>query len=183
MTEFVTVDGVVEDPGGAERSPHGGWAFRFRRGEAGDRFKRDELMAAEAQLLGRVTYQGFAAAWPSRTDQDGFADRMNRMPKYVVSSTLDNPSWTNTTVLRGLDEVAKLKEGPGGDLLVHGSPTLVRSLARRGLVDQYRLMVFPLLAGGGIRLFGEADAATPLRLVEANPVGDEGVLTLVYEPA
>src|ERR687888_1395829 len=101
VTEFVSLDGVMEDPGGAEDYKHGGWTFEFNRGEEGDRFKLDELREAEAQLLGRVTYEGFAAAWPSRTDEAGFADKMNTMPKYVVSTTLSDPTWTNTTVLGG----------------------------------------------------------------------------------
>src|SRR5215210_2118566 len=113
VTQFVSVDGVIEDPGGSENFDRGGWAFQFDRGEEGNKFKLDEVFDAGAHLLGRVTYEGFAEAWPDRTDEMGFAERMNSMPKYVVSSTLDNPAWNNTTVLKGdvADEVAKLKEG------------------------------------------------------------------------
>src|SRR3954451_6310059 len=107
VTEFVTLDGVMEDPGGAEGTPFGGWAFTFERGEAGNRFKLEELMAADAQLLGRKTYEGFAKAWPSMTDEAGFADKMNSMPKYVVSTTLSDPTWSNTTVI-GLEDIDDL---------------------------------------------------------------------------
>ena len=129
VTEFVTLDGVIEDPGGSEQSPVGGWAFRFERGEAGDRFKLDELEASDAQLLGRVTYEGFAAAWPGR-DAGEFGEKMNAMPKFVVSSTLTDPTWNNTTVLGGdlRAEVAALKERHDGDILVAGSATLVQGL-------------------------------------------------------
>src|SRR3954464_142134 len=123
VTEFVTLDGVMEDPGGAEGTPFGGWAFKFERGEAGSRFKFDELMAADAQLLGRKTYHGFAKAWPSMTDEQGFADKMNSMPKYVVSSTPQDPTWPTTTVI-GLEEIEDLE----GNLLVAGSHQLVQTL-------------------------------------------------------
>jgi dihydrofolate reductase len=180
VSEFVAVDGVVEDPGGAEEFDRGGWAFRFERGEEGDRFKLDEVMAAEALLLGRVTYEGFAAAWPSRTGS--FADKFNTMPKYVVSSTLRDPEWSNSTVI-GLDDVAGLRERHTGEILVNGSARLVQALVEQGLVDEYRLMVFPVLLGAGKRLFGDAGAATALRLVEAMPVGPDGVVILTYRPA
>src|SRR3989449_4563674 len=141
VTEFVSLDGVMEDPGGAEDYRHGGWSFEFSRGEEGDKFKLDETMSAEAQLLGRVTYVGFAEAWPSREGE--FADKFNTMPKYVVSSTLENPEWNNSTVLKGdlADEVARLKEAHEGDIVVHGSAQLAQALIERDLVDELRLMV------------------------------------------
>jgi len=185
VTEFISLDGVMEDPGGAEEYEHGGWSFKFDRGEDGDRFKIDELMAADAQLLGRVTYQGFAKAWPGMAGSP-FAEKMNAMPKYVVSSTLteDEADWNNSTVI-GDDvagQVARVKELLSGDLLVAGSAQLVRSLARDGLVDEYRLMVFPLVLGTGKRLFGEGTPRTTLRLLASDPVGPDGVFVLTYEP-
>src|SRR3989442_2827023 len=146
VTEFVSLDGVMEDPGGAEDYRHGGWSFEFSRGEEGDKFKLDETMSAEAQLLGRVTYEGFAEAWPSRDGE--FADKFNTMPKYVVSSTLDDPQWTNTTVLK-FEDVAALRASVDGDIVVHGSARLVQSLLEHDLVDEVRLMVFPVVLGTG----------------------------------
>jgi dihydrofolate reductase len=182
VTEFVSLDGVMEDPGGAEDFRHGGWAFEFSRGEEGDQFKLDETLASEALLLGRLTYEGFAAAWPSRDGE--FADKFNSMPKYVVSSTLDSPDWSNTKVLNGdvKEEVAKLKDEQSGDIVVHGSAQLVQALLEEGLVDELRLMVFPVVLGSGKRLFGETGDKKPLRLVDARTVGD-GVSILVYQPA
>src|SRR5918912_4039949 len=144
VTEFISLDGVIEDPGGGEDFERGGWAFQFERGPDGDKFKLDELMAADLLLLGRRTYEGFAAAWPSRTDEVGFAEKMNSMPKYVVSTTLREPEWQNTTVI-GVDEIATLKEPYDGDILVNGSAQLVQALVERDLVDEWRLMVFPVL--------------------------------------
>jgi dihydrofolate reductase len=182
VTEFVSLDGVMEDPGGAEDYKHGGWTFEFNRGEDGDRFKLDELREAEAQLLGRVTYEGFAAAWPSMSDEVGFAERMNSMPKYVVSSTLGEPTWSNSTVLRGdvADEVSKLKQQVGGAILVAGSARLVQALLEHDLVDELRLMVFPVVLGTGKRLFGETSDKKRLRLAESRTVGDDGVAILTY---
>src|SRR3954453_17035066 len=130
VSQFITLDGVAEDPGGAEDFDRGGWAFEFSRGDEGDKFKLDEVMAADALLLGRVTYEGFAAAWPGRTDDMGFADKMNSMPKYVVSESLESADWNNSHIVRGdvAAEIAKLKEGDGGDILVAGSRTLARFL-------------------------------------------------------
>lgn len=184
VTEFVSVDGVMEDPGGGEQYDRGGWAFKFDRGEDGDRFKLDELMAADAQLLGRVTYEGFAAAWPSRADEVGFAEKMNTMPKYVVSSTLSDPEWANTTVLSGdlASEVSGLKERYSGDILLAGSAQLVQGLTREGLVDEYRLMVFPTVLGTGKRLFADPGEAKALKLTETKPVGSAGVIILTYAP-
>ena len=184
VTEFVSLDGVVEAPGGGEGFKHGGWSFEISRGEEGDKFKLDETLASEALLLGRVTYEGFAAAWPSRADEAGFADKFNSMPKYVVSSTLEDPEWNNSTVLKGDvgEEVAKLKQEQDGDIVVHGSPQLVQTLIEHDLVDEYRLMVFPVVLGSGKRLFGETTDKKSLRLVDSKVVGD-GVAILVYQPA
>jgi dihydrofolate reductase len=184
VTEFVSLDGVMEAPGGGEDYRHGGWSFEFERGAEGDKFKLDETMASEALLLGRRTYEGFAAAWPSRTDDAGFADKFNSMPKYVVSSTLENPGWNNTTVLRGdLDEdVAELKQRHEGDIVVHGSAQLAQALLERDLVDELRLMVFPVVLGTGKRVFGETTDKKPMQLADSKVVGD-GVAILVYRPA
>jgi dihydrofolate reductase len=176
VTEFITLDGVIEDPGGAEDAPFGGWAFRFDRGREGDAFKLDELRTADVQLLGRRTYEGFAAAWPSRSDPQGFAEKMNTMPKVVVSTTLENPSWSNTTVERDLSGIPALKEQHAGDILVAGSARLVQGLLGEGLVDELRLMVFPLVAGGGKRLFADGLPETAFGLVEARPAGATVIL-------
>jgi dihydrofolate reductase len=183
VTEFITVDGVVEDPGGSEGFERGGWAFDFDRGDEGDKFKLDELLEAEAQLFGRRTYDGFAAAWPSRTGE--FADRINKSPKYVVSGTLEEPPWENSTVISGdvAGEVSKLKAEPGGNILVAGSVQLVRTLLDNDLVDELRLMVFPVVLGKGKRLFDEGLGKSALKLVESRPVGPDGVVVLVYRPA
>ncbi len=180
VSEFVTLDGVMEDPGGAEGFDRGGWAFTFERGPEGDRFKLDELLDAEALLLGRVTYEGFAAAWPGRTDEVGFADKMNSMPKYVVSSTLRDPQWTNSTVLTGevAESVAKLKQDLSGDLLVAGSRTLVGALAEHDLVDEYRLMVFPVVLGAGKRLFADGPGPRPFTVVSTGQAGATVLLVL-----
>ncbi len=182
VTEFVSLDGVMEDPGGSENFKHGGWSFEISRGEEGDKFKLDEVFSSEALLLGRVTYEGFAAAWPSREGE--FADKFNSMPKYVVSSTLDEPEWNNSTVLKGdvAEEVRKLKQEQDGDIVVHGSAQLVQTLAENDLVDEFRLMVYPVVLGGGKRLFGETSDKKSLRLVDSKVVGD-GVAILIYEPA
>ena len=182
VSEFITLDGVVEDPGGAEDFDRGGWAFNFDRGPEGDTFKLDEVMASEALLLGRVTYEGFASAWPSRTDEVGFADKFNSMPKYVVSTTLEDPEWNNSTVIGGdvAEAVAALKREVDGDILVNGSVQLVRTLMEHDLVDKYRLMVFPTVLGAGKHLFGETSDAAALRLVDAKPAGE--TLILIYEP-
>lgn len=180
VTEFVSLDGVMEDPGGAEDFEYGGWTFEIDRGEEGNRFKLEETFEAEAQLLGRVTFEGFAEAWPSREGE--FADKFNQMPKYVVSSTLGEPEWNNSTVLRGdlAEDVAKLKQEVDGPILVAGSAQLVQGLLDRDLIDELRLMVFPVVLGSGKRLFGETGAKKPLRLVDSKVVGD-GVAILTYE--
>lgn len=179
VSEFVTVDGVFEDPGGGEGSPYGGWAFQFGRGPQGDKFKFDELMAAGALLLGRVTYEGFAAAWPQMTG-DAFGEKMNSMPKYVVSSTLSDPGWNNSTVI-DLDRVAALKDEVDGDLLLAGSGRLARALAERGLIDEYRLMVYPIVLGQGKRLFDGLGMSRKLRLVSSEPAGETVILTFQAE--
>jgi dihydrofolate reductase len=182
VTEFVSLDGVMEAPGGGENFKHAGWTFEINRGNEGDKFKLDETLSSEALLLGRVTYEGFAAAWPSREGE--FADKFNAMPKYVVSSTLQNPEWNNSTVLKGdvAEEVAKLREEQDGDIVVHGSARLVQTLVENDLVDELRLMVFPVVLGTGKRLFGDTSDKKPLRLVDSKVVGD-GVAILVYRQA
>jgi dihydrofolate reductase len=182
VSQFVTLDGVFEDPGGSESHEHGGWALQIERGPEGDKFKLDEVMGSDALLLGRVTYEGFAEAWPSR--EGDFADKFNTMPKYVVSTTLGEPTWSNSTVI-GDDvpgQVAKLREQEGGDILVTGSGRLVETLREHDLVDEYRLMVFPVVLGSGKRLFSDGVGKTQLRLVEAKPVGPDGVVILTYRP-
>src|SRR5882672_10842073 len=172
VTEFVSVDGVMEAPGGGEDYKHAGWTFKFNRGDEGERFKLEETFASEALLLGRRTYEGFAAAWPSVKGE--FGDRFNSMPKYVVSSTLDDATWNNSTVLKGdlVDEVSKLRQELDGDFVVHGSAQLVQALLENDLVDELRLMVFPVVLGGGKRLFGETGDMKTLRLVDSKTVGD-----------
>jgi dihydrofolate reductase len=183
VTEFVSVDGVFEDPGGAEGYEHGGWTFEYDRGDDGNKFKLDELMDADVQLLGRVTYEGFAEAWPSREGE--FADKLNNDPKYVVSTTLNNPEWQNTTVISGdvAGEIAKLKERTDGDILVAGSGTLVGSLLEADLVDELRLMVFPTVLGRGRRLFPDGIDRLKFSLAESRQVGSDGVQVQIYERA
>jgi dihydrofolate reductase len=182
VTEFISLDGVIEDPGGSEDYKYGGWSFEISRGDEGDQFKVDETVNSAALLLGRKTYEGFADAWPSR--EGDFADKFNSMPKYVVSSTLKDPEWTNSTVLSGdlATEVSRLKEELDGDIVVHGSAQLAQALVDQGLVDELRLMVFPVVLGSGKRLFGETSDKKPLRLSDSRTVGD-GVAILIYEPA
>jgi dihydrofolate reductase len=179
VTEFVSLDGVMQAPGGGEEYEHAGWTFKIDRGDDGDKFKLDETMDTEALLLGRKTYEGFAAAWPTREGE--FADKFNSMPKYVVSSTLENPEWNNSTVLTGdvVDAVSKLKQEQAGNIVVHGSAQLVQTLVEHDLVDELRVMVFPVILGTGKRLFGETSDKKSLRLVDSNVVG-EGVAILVY---
>ena len=183
VTEFVSLDGVVEDPGGSEDFKYGGWSFEFDRGPEGNEFKLDETRASAALLLGRVTYEGFAEAWPSRDGE--FADLFNSMPKYVVSGTLTQPEWTNSTVVEGADLVAavtRLKQEADGDVVVHGSAQLAQALIEHDLVDELRLMVFPVILGTGKRLFGDPGEKKTLRLVDSKVVGD-GVMILTYAAA
>ena len=179
VTEFMSLDGVIDEPR---------WTFQFDRGPAGDKFKNDELFDSDALLLGRVTYQGFAQAWPAmEADNGDFGVRMNSIPKYVVSATLTDAeaTWGDTTVIRGdvVAEITRLKEQPGGDLLVEGSGQLVQTLIQHGLVDEYRLMVFPIVLGAGQRLFpAEMTEAASLALTSVQESGG-GVLILTYQPA
>jgi dihydrofolate reductase len=171
VTAYVSLDGIFDEPGE--------WSFPFWNEEA-FRFKFDELFASDAQLLGRLTYEGFAQAWPTMSYEVGFADRMNSMPKYVVSTTLENPEWTNTTVIRENvpEAVAQLKQEPGQDILVAGSAQLVRVLAEHNLVDEYRFMVHPIVLGSGNRIF---DQRMDLKLVDTKRFSS-GIVVLTYEP-
>jgi dihydrofolate reductase len=180
-TEFVTVDGVMEDPGGSEHTKHGGWSMKFGSPEYG-KYKFDELFAAGALLLGRVTYEGFASAWPSMRDEAGFGDRMNSIPKYVVSTSLQEAKWNNSHVIRGnvAEEVTKLTQQADQDILIYGSATLVNTLTQHQLIDEYRLMVNPVVLGSGKRLFDGVDPVT-LSLIE-NKTLPAGVVVLAYEP-
>jgi dihydrofolate reductase len=181
VTEFVSLDGVVEDPGGSESFKYGGWSFEFDRGPEGDAFKVEETRNSQALLLGRVTYEGFAEAWPSREGE--FADMFNSMPKYVVSSTLQAPEWTNSSVLEGdlVEEVENLRGRPDGDIVVHGSVQLAQALIANDLVDELRLMVFPVVLGTGKRLFGDPGEKKKWKLADSKVVGDD-VLVLTYQP-
>jgi dihydrofolate reductase len=180
VSEFITLDGVIEDPGGAEGSPRGGWASTGDGDDGSMQFKFAELMASDAQLLGRVTYEGFARAWPTMEGTGAFGEKMNAMPKFVASSTLAVAEWNNTTILNGdlEEEVGKLKARYAGDILVAGSAQLVTSLLALGLVDELRLMVFPVIVGAGKRLFTDTSEAISLELVETRQLGSVGVLTL-----
>ena len=183
VTEYVTVDGVFEDPGGGETSGYGGWSHAFFNDEAG-KYKFDEIFSVGALLLGRVTYEGFAKAWPNYKDEAGFADRMNGMPKYVVSATLKTADWNNSSILQGdvAAEVAQLKQSDGQPILVAGSAQLVHTLRQHNLVDEYRLMVHPIVLGGGKRLFQEGAGATSLKLVDTKTFST-GIVLLTYAPA
>jgi dihydrofolate reductase len=180
VTEFISLDGVVEDPGGAEGFKHGGWSFQISRGEEGDKYKLDEALQSEALLLGRRTYEGFAAAWPKMKDDVGFADKFNGMPKYVVSTTLKDPEWNNSKVI-SIDDVPEIRAQAAGDLVVHGSAQLAQGLLDRDLVDELRLMVYPVVLGSGKRLFAGGDKK-PLKLERSQTVGD-GVAILTYTKA
>lgn len=181
VTEFVSLDGVIEAPGGGEDYKHGGWTFAIDRGEEGNTFKLEETVDSEALLLGRVTYEGFAKAWPSRDGE--FADKLNSMPKYVISSTMKKADWNNSTILPGdvTEEITRLKKTLKGNIVVHGSAQLVQALAANDLIDELRLMVFPVILGSGKRLFGEMDTKKSMKLTSSRTVGD-GVEILIYEP-
>ncbi len=183
VTEFVSLDGVMEAPGGEPDFKYPGWTFEFDRGDDGNQFKLDETMRADALLIGKRTYESFAGAWPNREGE--FADKFNEMPKFVVSTTLKDPEWNNTTVLDSGDattEVRKLKEDFDGELQVPGSHRLVQELIENDLVDQVNLMVFPVILGTGKKAFEETPERRKLRLKESKVVGD-GVLVLIYERA
>jgi dihydrofolate reductase len=184
VSEFITLDGIIENPGGSEDTEDGGWSFRHPAPD-GQQFKFDELRASDVQLLGRITYEGFAAAWPAMEESTGeFGKKMNAMPKVVVSSTLTDPAWNNTTIISGNlpDEVARLKQRYKGDILVAGSATLVRSLAEHNLVDEYRLIIHPVVLGHGKRLFPDGSPPADLELAESRKIGPD-VLLLIYRRA
>jgi dihydrofolate reductase len=179
VTEFVSLDGVMEDPGGAEGTPHGGWTIPYWNDEIAA-FKKEELVAADSMLLGRVTYDGFAAAWPAMSDPDGFADRMNSIAKYVVTSRLDTLTWSNSTRLDGEVDYAvrALKDRVDGSILVGGSATLVQALIRHALVDEFRLVVYPVSLGAGKRVFDDG-LYTRLELTDAQRTST-GAILLCY---
>jgi dihydrofolate reductase len=182
VTEFVSLDGVMEAPGG-EDFKYPGWSFEVDRGDEGNQFKLDETRQADALVIGKRTYESFAGAWPKREGE--FADKFNSMPKFVVSTTLEDPEWSNTTVLDSGDataQVRKLKEEFDGELQVPGSHRLVQELIESDLVDQINLMVFPVILGTGKKVFEEKAERRNLQLKEAKPVGD-GVIVLIYERA
>ncbi len=181
VTEFITLDGVIEAPGGNETShPHGGWQSKYRSPEAG-KYKVDELASVDALLLGKTTYEGFAAFWPGQTDA-GFADPINRMPKYVVSRSLQNVEWNNSHILRDVaKDVAALKKSDGGDILVYGSATLVKALLHHDLIDELRLMVYPVSVGGGLRIFDDNRELKKFGLKHSHAF-DNGVFVLEYHP-
>lgn len=183
VSEFISVDGVVEDPGGAEGTAQGGWSFRHPAPDS-EAYKFDELMASDVLLLGRVTYEAFAAAWPAMEETTGeFGKRMNSMPKVVVSTTLTDATWRNSTIVSTdvPGQVAELKARYDGDVLVAGSATLVQTLREHGLVDEYRLMIHPVLLGGGKRLFPDGSVPSDLELAETRSVGPN-VIVLTYRP-
>ena len=184
ISKYVTLDGIMEDPGGAEGFEHGGWSIQFFDDDAAN-YAREQLFASDALLLGRATYEGFAAAWPSATDEAGFADRMNSLPKYVVSTTLKEPlEWQNSKLIKEYvaEEIAKLKQQPGKDILIYGSGELVNTLMQDDLIDELRLWVHPVVVGSGKRLFGDRSDTTVLRLVDSSTFGS-GVVVLTYQPA
>jgi dihydrofolate reductase len=178
VTEYVSIDGVMEAPGGEPGHPHSGWTIEYHDDEL-IKYKLDETLEAESLLVGRVTYESFAEAWPARSGQ--FADKMNSMRKHVVSSTLTDPGWENTTVIDGdvPAQVAKLKEGDGGPILIAGSRTLVHSLIPTGLIDEYRLVIFPVTVGSGGRLWPDSPDKMPLELADTRRY-NSGVVVNVY---
>jgi dihydrofolate reductase len=182
VTEFVSIDGVMEAPGGEEGYRHTNWTFEFPD-EGQYEYKLEELQESEALLLGRVTYEGFAAAWPERTDEQGFADKFNAMPKYVVSSTLRDPDWNNTTVLEGdfTDSVPRLKEEIDGNIVVHGSNMLVHGLLEHDLVDELRLMIFPVILGVGKKIFPALEDKIAWDLADHRQYGS--IVVHAYRPA
>jgi dihydrofolate reductase len=182
VTEFITLDGVIEAPGGNETAhPHGGWQFKDPHPETG-KYKMTELFAVDALLLGGTTYRGFAAYWPGKTDAAGFADRINQLPKYVVSRKLESVEWENSHILRDVaKDVAALKKTDGGDILVYGSASLARELLHHDLIDELRLMVYPLSIGGGLRLFDDNREKKTFSLKQSRTL-DNGVLILEYQP-
>ena len=181
ITENVSLDGVIEDPTGVEGSKRGGWFWEIDRGEDGEKFTLEKALGTEALLFGRRSYEFFAATWPSRGGE--LADKVNSLPKYIVSKTLEDPDWNNSTVLKGdvVDAVSRLKQEIDGEIVVLGSPSLARTLIEHDLVDELRLMIYPVVLGAGERLFGETSDKIFMRLVDTRPVGG-GVAILIYEP-
>src|SRR5436853_6173883 len=184
VSELVSLDGVVEDPRGGEKFKHGGWSFKFRDDQV-PKYKLDELEASDALLLGRVTYEGFAKAWPSVKDDVGFADKMNNMSKYVVSTTLKKLDWNNSHLIKTnvVEEVKKLKQQPGQDILVYGSGKLVNTLLKHDLVDELRLMVHPVVLGSGRRLFDDNAETMKVWKLEDSKTFPSGIVLLSYHPA
>src|SRR5258708_10927844 len=182
VSEFVTLDGVMDDPGGGEGTAHGGWSFKVRTGEEQGKFEGDELFASDALLLGRATYQGFSAAWPTMPGTGAYGESMNSLPKYVVSTTLETVDWNNSKLIKQnvAEEVAKLKQQPGQNILVFGSGQLVQTLIKHDLVDQYNLLVHSVVLGSGERLFNDGSQVT-LKLVDTKMFGS-GVVALIYRP-
>ncbi|MGH8474010.1 MAG: dihydrofolate reductase family protein [Gammaproteobacteria bacterium] len=174
VSQYMSLDGVIEDPVGMEETGLGNWIGPFRHGPEGDVFKHQELMDAGAVLLGRRTYDGFAAVWPHVEEPTGYADRINSLPKYVASRSLQETSWNNSHILSGsvAKDVGNLKDQGGGDILVFGSATLVHDLLRNGLVDELSLMIYPVVLGRGLRLFPEGWSGTLAR-IDQRPLGDE----------
>jgi dihydrofolate reductase len=181
VTEFITLDGVIEAPGGDETAhPHGGWQTKYESAEIG-KYKIDELASVDTLLLGRITYATFAAYWPGQTDA-AFADPINRMPKYVVSRNLETVEWNNSHILRDVaKDVTELKKSAGGDILVYGSATLVKALLHHDLIDELRLIVYPISIGGGLRLFDDNRGLKMFALTHSQII-DNGVLILEYQP-
>lgn len=182
VSEYVTLDGVMEDPGGADKTEHGGWSFQFWSEESA-KYKFDELFASDALLLGRVTYQGFAKTWPTMKNAGEFGDRMNNLPKFVFSRSLKDVDWKNSTLIKGnvLEEVSRLKQQPGQDILVSGSGELVYTLIQHDLIDEYRLMIHPVVLGSGKRLFKDGTYIKALTLVSSTPLA-KGIVVLTYQP-
>jgi dihydrofolate reductase len=180
ISENVSLDGVIQDPAGDEGFRVGGWVGLIKDSPQLNKFALDEALGAEAWLLGRRSYEWFAARWPSRSGE--LAERLNSLPKYVVSSTLEDPAWNNSTILKGdvVDEVSKLKQKLNGEIVVPGSFQLLHTLMEHNLVDELRLKIFPVVLGAGERLFGETSDKKPMRLVDIQTLGD-GVAILTYE--
>lgn len=180
VTQYASLDGVIEDPVGMEGSGLGDWTGPFSRGPEGDKFKHEELMNCDAMIFGRKTYDGFAAVWPTVNDEAGYASRMNSLPKHLASTTIDKPEWNNTTLLSGdlVEATRALKETAGGDILIFGSASVVHTLMPHGLIDEFRLMIYPTVLGRGIRLFPEG-AAAMLDFAECRTFND-GIVLLRY---
>jgi dihydrofolate reductase len=184
VSEFITLDGVMEAPGGEDSlGERSGWSIPYFNEETA-KFKLDDLLASDALLMGRVTYQIYAAVWPSMTDEEGFADQMNSLPKYVVSTTLEKVEWNNSRLIRGNipEEVKKLKQEVQRNILIDGGSDLVNLLMQHDLIDEYRLLVHPVVVGKGKRLFREGSQKKELRLIEARALST-GVVALTYQPA